>query len=156
MGMTTSRSSMSRGSGLSLFPNFPKSPAISRGRILSGGGYAWRDCRHFRQQGGSLLKVQLQPLQGAMERPLSRSGSYQCLAPSFRFIAVPKSYNSQVGVPLSVLDDWDDHQWGFIEAGISHPGEMETTGKDHLPRIWDCLPTWGLLTRRILKAWRRN
>jgi UDP-N-acetylmuramyl pentapeptide synthase len=37
----------------------------------------------------------------------------------------PKSYNSQIGVPLSVwkLDEGSDT--AIIEAGISHPGEME-------------------------------
>ena len=36
----------------------------------------------------------------------------------------PKSYNSQLGVPLSVLMIEGDEQLALIEAGISKPGEM--------------------------------
>jgi alanine racemase len=37
----------------------------------------------------------------------------------------PKSYNSQIGVPLSVLQMQDVHQMGIFEAGISEPNEMQ-------------------------------
>ncbi len=37
----------------------------------------------------------------------------------------PKSYNSQLGVPLSVLMLEGDEQLALFEAGISEPGEME-------------------------------
>ena len=36
----------------------------------------------------------------------------------------PKSYNSQVGVPLSIWEMDDNHDIAIIEAGISQPGEM--------------------------------
>ncbi|MEM9895483.1 MAG: bifunctional UDP-N-acetylmuramoyl-tripeptide:D-alanyl-D-alanine ligase/alanine racemase [Bacteroidota bacterium] len=36
----------------------------------------------------------------------------------------PKSYNSQIGVPLSVLGLQSYHQFGVFEAGISQKGEM--------------------------------
>ena len=41
----------------------------------------------------------------------------------------PKSYNSQVGVPLSVLKIDGKYKLGIFEAGISHPGEMENLQK---------------------------
>lgn len=37
----------------------------------------------------------------------------------------PKSYNSQIGVPLSVWQMNEQHAMGLFEAGISQPGEME-------------------------------
>ena len=37
----------------------------------------------------------------------------------------PKSYNSQIGVPLSVLKLDNKFRYGIFEAGISQPGEME-------------------------------
>ncbi len=37
----------------------------------------------------------------------------------------PKSYNSQIGVPLSVLKLDDKYKLGIFEAGISLPGEMD-------------------------------
>ncbi len=51
----------------------------------------------------------------------------------------PGSYNSQLGVPLSVLRIEQDHRWAVIEAGISLPGEMA--------RIEEMLkPDFGLIT----------
>ena len=40
-------------------------------------------------------------------------------------IRSPRSYNSQVGVPLSILNIGDQHEVAIIEAGISRPGEMQ-------------------------------
>lgn len=37
----------------------------------------------------------------------------------------PKSYNSQTGVPLSLLKIDEKYKYGIFEAGISFPGEME-------------------------------
>ena len=37
----------------------------------------------------------------------------------------PKSYNSQIGVPLSVWNLKPEHQIAIFEAGISKPGEMQ-------------------------------
>ena len=47
-----------------------------------------------------------------------------------RFIARnPKSYNSQIGVPLSVWLMTNQHELGVFEAGISQKGEMERLQK---------------------------
>jgi len=51
----------------------------------------------------------------------------------------PKSYNSQIGVPLSVLKLNQNHSLGIFEVGISQPGEM-----DALREIVQ--PTIGLFT----------
>jgi UDP-N-acetylmuramyl pentapeptide synthase len=47
------------------------------------------------------------------------------LSPDYTIIRSPKSYNSQVGVPLSVIGINEKHNLGIFEAGISLPGEME-------------------------------
>lgn len=47
------------------------------------------------------------------------------LSPDYNIIRSPKSYNSQVGVPLSVIGINAKHDLGIFEAGISLPGEME-------------------------------
>lgn len=47
------------------------------------------------------------------------------LAPEYNIITSPKSFNSQVGVPLSVLGINEQHNLGIFEAGISQPGEMQ-------------------------------
>ncbi len=57
----------------------------------------------------------------------------------FKTIRSPKSYNSQIGVPLSLLNIRKDHELAIIEAGISKPGEMS-----HLQKM--IAPSIGVLT----------
>ncbi len=47
------------------------------------------------------------------------------LSPEYTIIRSPKSYNSQVGVPLSVMGINEQHNFGIFEAGISTVAEME-------------------------------
>lgn len=54
-------------------------------------------------------------------------------------IRSPKSYNSQVGVPLSVWNLSSDYEMAIFEAGISKPSEMQ-----NLEQIIQ--PTIGILT----------
>lgn len=48
----------------------------------------------------------------------------QLLAADKSIIRSPRSYNSQIGVPLSVWNISIEHEIGLFEAGISKPGEM--------------------------------
>lgn len=61
------------------------------------------------------------------------------LSPDYFLVKNPKSYNSQVGVPLSVVGIQEHHQIAIFEAGISTYNEME-----NLQKIIQ--PTIGLLT----------
>lgn len=61
------------------------------------------------------------------------------LSPDYNVIRSPKSYNSQVGVPLSVVAINEKHNLGIFEAGISTVNEM-----DKLERI--IKPNIGVLT----------
>jgi alanine racemase len=61
------------------------------------------------------------------------------LSPDFNIIRSPKSYNSQVGVPLSVIATNEKHNLGIFEAGISTVNEMAA-----LQEI--IKPTIGILT----------
>ena len=64
---------------------------------------------------------------------------YHLLSPSLRVIRSPKSYNSQLGVPLSLLALHADCDVAIIEAGISKPGEMH--------RLEEIIqPTYGVFT----------
>lgn len=49
---------------------------------------------------------------------------YHVLKDSFQVVRSPKSYNSQIGVALSVLELNESHELAIFEAGISQPGEM--------------------------------
>ena len=57
------------------------------------------------------------------------------LSPDFNVIRSPKSYNSQIGVPLSILGIKDKHNLGIFEAGISTTHEMEKLQKIIQPTI---------------------
>jgi alanine racemase len=52
-----------------------------------------------------------------------------------RIVRSPKSYNSQLGVPLSIWQMHEDAELAIIEAGISRKGEMERLEKMIKPRI---------------------
>ncbi|MDR1226033.1 MAG: bifunctional UDP-N-acetylmuramoyl-tripeptide:D-alanyl-D-alanine ligase/alanine racemase [Prevotellaceae bacterium] len=49
----------------------------------------------------------------------------QLLIPQIKVVRSPKSYNSQVGVPLSVWQMNERNELGLFEAGISLPNEMD-------------------------------
>jgi alanine racemase len=57
------------------------------------------------------------------------------LSPDYNIIRSPKSYNSQVGVPLSILGINEKHNLGIFEAGISKMHEMENLQKIIRPTI---------------------
>ncbi|SHI83752.1 bifunctional UDP-N-acetylmuramoyl-tripeptide:D-alanyl-D-alanine ligase/alanine racemase [Flavobacterium terrae] len=57
------------------------------------------------------------------------------LSPDYNIIRSPKSYNSQVGVPLSVIAINEHHNLGIFEAGISTIGEMVRLQKVIQPTI---------------------
>lgn len=59
----------------------------------------------------------------------------QMLAPEFHVVRNPNSYNSQIGVPLSVWQMAQRHNLAIFEAGISQPGEMEKLAAVIQPNI---------------------
>lgn len=59
----------------------------------------------------------------------------QLLEPDYRIVRSPRSYNSQIGVPLSVWLMRPEHQLGIFEAGISHGNEMGNLQKIVQPTI---------------------
>ena len=50
---------------------------------------------------------------------------YQLMHTDFNIVRSPRSYNSQIGVPLSVWEMDKRHTLGIFEAGISFPHEMD-------------------------------
>ena len=50
---------------------------------------------------------------------------YQLLKDDYRIVRSPRSYNSQIGVPLSLWDIDNNTDLAIIEAGISTTGEMD-------------------------------
>ncbi|MBI1344295.1 MAG: bifunctional UDP-N-acetylmuramoyl-tripeptide:D-alanyl-D-alanine ligase/alanine racemase [Terrimonas sp.] len=62
---------------------------------------------------------------GSNGKTIVKEWLYQLLSPDYNIVRSPKSYNSQIGVPLSVWLMEDSHDLAIFEAGISRPGEME-------------------------------
>ena len=76
---------------------------------------------------------------GSNGKTMVKEWLYQLLSPSMVVTRSPKSYNSQVGVPLSVWLLSEQTQVALFEAGISKPGEMRAL-RDIIQ------PTIGVLT----------
>ena len=76
---------------------------------------------------------------GSNGKTMVKEWLYQLLSPQLTVTRSPKSYNSQLGVPLSVWLLNEQTQVGLFEAGISQPGEMESL-RDIIQ------PTIGVLT----------
>ena len=64
---------------------------------------------------------------------------YQLLKDDYRIVRSPRSYNSQIGVPLSLWEIDNNTDMAIIEAGISTTGEM-----DNLQAM--IRPTIGIIT----------
>lgn len=62
---------------------------------------------------------------GSNGKTIVKEWLYQLLSPDYVIVKNPGSYNSQIGVPLSIWTIQKQHQLGIFEAGISQPGEME-------------------------------
>lgn len=76
---------------------------------------------------------------GSNGKTILKEWLYQCLWNEFPTVKSPKSFNSQIGLPLSLLQINNSHQLGIFEVGISHPNEMEKLEHIFHPQI-------GLLT----------
>lgn len=72
---------------------------------------------------------------GSNGKTIVKEWIYQCLRDSYRVFRSPKSYNSQVGVPLSLWMMGEDDALSIIEAGISKPGEMARLREVIRPQI---------------------
>ncbi len=62
---------------------------------------------------------------GSNGKTIVKEWLFQMLRGEERIVRSPGSWNSQVGVPLSVWQMGPEHTLGIFEAGISKPGEME-------------------------------
>ena len=66
---------------------------------------------------------------GSNGKTIVKEWLHQLLQTDYTIVRSPKSYNSQIGVPLSVWQINATHNFGIFEAGISMPGEMQRLEK---------------------------
>ena len=76
---------------------------------------------------------------GSNGKTIVKEWLYQLLHEDYNMVRSPRSYNSQIGVPLSIWQMNESTELAVIEAGISRPGEM-----DKLEAI--IKPTVGIIT----------
>jgi len=72
---------------------------------------------------------------GSNGKTIVKEWLYQLLQQDHDIVRSPKSYNSQIGVPLSVWQMNEQNRLAIFEAGISQPGEMEKLEKVIRPTI---------------------
>lgn len=72
---------------------------------------------------------------GSNGKTMVKEWLFQLLKDKYSICRSPKSYNSQIGVPLSVLRLNEQHRLGIFEAGISKPGEMQGLASIIRPNI---------------------
>jgi alanine racemase len=83
----------------------------------------------------NLFHIPVIGITGSNGKTIVKEWLYQLLNHQVSICKNPKSYNSQVGVPLSVWQLNNQHQLGIFEAGISEPNEMQTLAKIIHPSI---------------------
>lgn len=87
----------------------------------------------------SLFSMPVVGITGSNGKTIVKEWVHHILSKSLQVCKSPKSYNSQIGVPLSVLALRSNHEVAVFEAGISKPDEM-----DALQEIIN--PTIGIFT----------
>lgn len=76
--------------------------------------------RHHRMQ----FNCPIVAITGSNGKTIVKEWLFHCLSDTYRITRSPKSYNSQIGVPLSLWLMEENTGMGVFEAGISRPGEM--------------------------------
>ena len=71
------------------------------------------------------FNIEVIGITGSNGKTIVKEWLYQLFAIDKNVVRNPKSYNSQIGVPLSVWQMTEKNELGIFEAGISVPGEME-------------------------------
>jgi alanine racemase len=86
---------------------------------------------HHRRQ----FSIPVIGITGSNGKTIVKEWLYQLLHQDYTIVRSPRSYNSQIGVPLSVWQMNKQHTLAIFEAGISRPGEMEKLQKIIQPTI---------------------
>lgn len=83
----------------------------------------------------SQLHIPVIAITGSNGKTVVKEWLHQLLHEDYHIVRSPKSYNSQIGVPLSLWQMDDTHELGIFEAGISESDEMIKLEKIIRPTI---------------------
>lgn len=87
------------------------------------------------QQHRTAFNIPIIGITGSNGKTIIKEWLYQLLHNDLQIVRSPRSYNSQIGVPLSVWLLNSNTELGIFEAGISQPNEMEVLAKIINPTI---------------------
>lgn len=93
---------------------------------------AWQTIVEFKRREYALPVI---GITGSNGKTIVKEWLSQILTTNFSICKSPKSYNSQIGVPLSVWNLSEKNDLAIFEAGISKPKEMEKLEKMIVPTI---------------------
>lgn len=82
-----------------------------------------------------LFSIPVIGITGSNGKTIVKEWLWQLMGNDRQMVRNPKSYNSQIGVPLSVWQMDEGHELGIFEAGISMPDEMEKLEKIIQPTL---------------------
>lgn len=83
----------------------------------------------------SHYKIPVLAITGSNGKTIVKEWCHQLLQDDYNICRSPKSYNSQLGVPLSVWNLKKENNFAIFEAGISEPDEMQQLEKIIQPNI---------------------
>ncbi len=83
----------------------------------------------------ALFSLPVVGITGSNGKTIIKEWLFQLLSEKMPVVRNPRSYNSQLGVPLSVWQIESEHKLGIFEAGISQPGEMEKLERVIQPQV---------------------
>jgi len=108
--------------------------------LLDGACYIWVPdvvialqllAAHHRKQ----FAMPVLAITGSNGKTIIKEWLYQMLYSDHNVVKSPKSYNSQIGVPLSLYRIDDSHELAIMEAGISRPREMDVHARMIQPTV---------------------
>ncbi len=122
-----------------LVSNFSKTKEIQRDSNILLVDNTLRALQSISTYKRTLYNKPVVGITGSNGKTIVKEWLFQLLNDDYRIIRSPKSYNSQVGVPLSVWNLDSDYDMAIFEAGISQANEMQ-----HIAKIVN--PTIGIFT----------
>lgn len=82
-----------------------------------------------------LFPLKILSVTGSNGKTIVKEWISMILSWKYNVVKSPKSFNSQIGVPLSIWQINEMHQYGVFEAGISTVGEMERLERIIKPEV---------------------
>jgi UDP-N-acetylmuramoyl-tripeptide--D-alanyl-D-alanine ligase len=81
------------------------------------------------------LRAKIIAVGGSNGKTTTKQMIHALLAVRFSGVASPKSFNNNIGLPLTLLSVEPQHEYAVLEVGTNAPGEVESLGQVAMPDI---------------------